>query len=205
MSQLLSSDMVSGAHDMGGTRGGGPVVAEVNEPVYHAPWEGRVYGMMRRLLAAGVFNLDQFRHAVERLPRTRYLQSTYYQRWLAALELLVHETGAEIHTPQLPESHAEPIFRAGDRVVTRDSGVPGHAGLPGHTRLPRYAGIKHGVVESVHGPFRLPDTRALGSSIDWEPVYTVVFEARELWGPTAEPNARVSVDLWQSYLGREDT
>jgi nitrile hydratase len=59
-------------------------------------------------------------------------------------------------------------------------------------------------VESVHGPFRLPDTRALGSSIDWEPVYTVVFEARELWGPKAEPNARVSVDLWQSYLGRED-
>jgi nitrile hydratase len=189
---------MSGAHDMGGTRGHGSVVAEIHEPVYHEPWEGRVYGMMRRLLAAGLFNLDQFRHAVERLPPTQYLQSSYYQRWLAALELLVRETGAVIRTPQLPESHAQPAFRPGDRVVTRDAGVPGH------TRLPRYAGVKHGVVESVHGPFRLPDTRALGSSIDWQPVYTVVFEARELWGPQADPNARVSVDLWQSYLGRED-
>lgn len=188
---------MSGVHDMGGTRGHGHVVVEVDEPVYHERWEGRVHGMMRRLLGAGLFNLDQFRHVVERLPAAQYLQFGYYQRWLAALERLVLEK-AEARMLPLPERHAGQTFRPGDRVVTRD------VQAPGHTRLPRYGGGKSGVVESVHGPFKLPDTHALLLSVDWEPVYTVVFEARELWGPKAERHARVSIDLWQSYLEREE-
>lgn len=78
--------------------------------------------MMRRLLAAGLFNLDQFRHAVERLPRTQYLQSTYYQRWLAALEVLVNETGAEVPRPKPPQSQIEPAFRRGDRAPAMATG-----------------------------------------------------------------------------------
>ena len=31
-------------------------------------------------------------------------------------------------------------------------------------------------------------------------VYTVRFDARELWGPRAEPNAVVHLDLWEPYL-----
>jgi nitrile hydratase len=57
---------VNGVHDMGGTHGHGAVAIEADEPVFHEPWEGRVYGMMRGMRAAGVFNLDQFRHARER-------------------------------------------------------------------------------------------------------------------------------------------
>ena len=39
--------------------------------------------------------------------------------------------------------------------------------------------------------------------MDWEPVYTVAFDARELWGAAAEQGASVRIDLWQSYLVRE--
>jgi nitrile hydratase len=184
------------AHDMGGTRRG-RVVVEQHEPVYHEQWEGRVHGMVRRLLAAGLFNLDQFRDAQERLPREVYLRSSYYERWLAALELLVKETGAVVPKETLRESRADAALKRGDRVVTK-KGDP-----PGHTRLPRYARGKRGVVESVHVASRLPDTNAQMLSIDWEPVYTVVFDARELWGREAEAKERVSIDLWQSYLERE--
>ena len=94
----------------------------------------------------------------------------------------------------VPERHRSAIFQPGDHVVTRNLNPVGH------TRLPRYARVKHGIVESVHGPFKLPDTNAHHVSLDWEPVYTVRFEGRELWGETAEPRQTVSIDLWQSYL-----
>ena len=74
----------------------------------------------------------------------------------------------------------------------------------GHTRLPGYARSRPGVVESVHGPFLLPDTNAHGLGRDREPVYTVVFPAGELWGDHAEPGESVSIDLWQSYLEKDE-
>jgi nitrile hydratase len=185
---------VNGVHDMGGTHGHGRIAIEKDEPVYHHPWEGRVYGMMRGLLRAGLFNLDEFRHAQERLPPAQYLRSTYYERWLAALELLVRETGGEVRREQPAERRAEPRFTPGDAVITRNINPPGH------TRLPRYARARRGVVQSVHTPSLLPDTHAHHRSLDWEPVYTVTFDARELWGDQAEPGVRVSIDLWQSYL-----
>jgi nitrile hydratase len=33
-----------------------------------------------------------------------------------------------------------------------------------------------------------------------QPLYTVRFTARELWGESAETNEMVSLNLWQSYL-----
>jgi nitrile hydratase len=185
---------MNGVHDMGGTHGHGAVVVEKDEPVFHEPWEGRVYGVMRGLLRSGLFNLDEFRHAQERLQPAQYLRSSYYERWLAALENLVKETGARVREESLTETRPEALFRPGDRVVAKNINPRGH------TRLPRYARGKHGVVESVHGPFKLPDTNAHHRSLDWEPVYTVVFHARELWGDQAEPRQRVSIDLSQSYL-----
>jgi nitrile hydratase len=55
-------------------------------------------------------------------------------------------------------------------------------------------------VDSVHGPYKLPDTNAHHQGLDWEPVYTVRFEARELWGDAAEPRTTIRIDLSQSYL-----
>jgi hypothetical protein len=179
---------------MGGTHGHGRVVVEQDEPVFHEPWEGRVYGLMRGMRAARLMNLDEHRHAQERLPPAQYLASGYYERWLTAMELLVRERAARPHDETLPERHAETRFEPGDRVVARNINPRGH------TRLPRYARGKRGVVESVHGPYLLPDTNAHYESLDWEPVYTVRFEAGELWGEDADPRLTVSIDLWQRYL-----
>ncbi len=185
---------VNGVHDMGGSRGHGMVVIEQDEPVFHHPWEGRVRGMMQQLIRAGVFNLDEFRHAQERLLPDEYLRSGYYERWLAAIELLIREKGLELQRKGLPETRAQPRFKPGDHVITKSLNPPGH------TRLPRYARAKRGVIESFCGPYLLPDTNAHQRSRDWEPVYTVVFSARELWGDQADMRQSVSIDLWQRYL-----
>src|SRR5215475_10614332 len=68
---------------MGGLHGFGSVEVEPDEPVFHAGWEARVFGMVQSLPAG---NLDAGRHGLERLDPVSYLQNGYYGRWLAALE-----------------------------------------------------------------------------------------------------------------------
>jgi nitrile hydratase len=86
---------MSRVHDMGGQTGFGPVpVAEDGGgPPFAADWEARVYALAAVLQRRGVFNDDELRDAIERLPPERYLGSSYYERWLAAIEMLVTEKG----------------------------------------------------------------------------------------------------------------
>jgi nitrile hydratase len=58
------------------------------------------------------------------------------------------------------------------------------------------------VIVHVARAFPLPDVVAHGLPPRTEPTYHVRFEARDLWGESAETNAAVVVDLWQSYLER---
>lgn len=89
---------------------------------------------------------------------------------------------------------AEPCFKPGDRVRTRNMNPTGH------NRLPRYAKGKAGVVEAVQGGFVFPDDNAHGRGENPQWVYTVVFTARELWGDEADASQTVSIDAWESYL-----
>ena len=87
-----------------------------------------------------------------------------------------------------------PRFKPGDRVVTRNMNPPGH------TRIPRYVRGKRGIIERVHGVFVYPDTNAHGGGEQPQPVYSVRFDARELWGPTALARDTLYIDLWEDYL-----
>ncbi len=69
-----------------------------------------------------------------------------------------------------------------------------------HTRLPRYVRGKHGVVERDHGVFAFPDTNAHGGGEKPQHVYSVRFDARELWGDAANANAHLYIDLWDDYI-----
>ena len=53
---------MNGVHDMGGLQDMGPVQHEKEEPVFHAAWEGRIYGINSSLRATGKWNLDAWRH-----------------------------------------------------------------------------------------------------------------------------------------------
>ena len=70
----------------------------------------------------------------------------------------------------------------------------------GHTRLPRYARGHAGTIERDQGVFPLPDTNAAFQGENPQHVYSVRFEARELWGDQAKPQDLVYLDLWDSYL-----
>ena len=84
---------MNGPHDLGGIDGCGPVVKEANEPVFHSPWEKRVFGMFPALMALRFFNLDELRHGMERMSFASYLTSSYYEHWLHSFETLLVEKG----------------------------------------------------------------------------------------------------------------
>lgn len=88
---------------------------------------------------------------------------------------------------------ADPRFAVGDRVRARA------VDPPHHTRVPRYARGQVGEVTEVQGIWPLADERAQGvAAARVEPVYTVRFAARDLWGT---PGGHwVQVELWESYL-----
>jgi nitrile hydratase beta subunit len=222
---------MDGIHDLGGMQGFGPVERERDEPVFHAPWEAAVLAMMRAGGGSGVFNIDEFRHAIERMRPADYLAATYYEKWLDGITRLYVEQGvvteAELDArreffaerPEAParaaldgplpervpfdpgwvhdvirKTGAEPRFAPGDPVVTRNIHPRGH------TRLPRYARGKRGLIHLVHGVHVFPDANAHGRGEQPQPLYSVRFPARELWGADAEPNQHVHLDLWESYL-----
>lgn len=85
-------------------------------------------------------------------------------------------------------------FPPGTRVRTRRSDPPHH------TRLPRYARGALGTVLEREGRSPLADDRARGLPAEDETVYTVRFEASELFG---EGDHGVMLALFESYLQEE--
>ena len=88
---------MSRIHDVGGMTGFPAVVEEADEPPFHADWEAHVFALNAALIRRGVYNLDEFRDAIERMPPQEYLAASYYERWFAAITTLLAEKGVATH------------------------------------------------------------------------------------------------------------
>jgi nitrile hydratase len=82
----------------------------------------------------------------------------------------------------------------GDKVRVRNLNPQGH------NRLPTYIKDKIGTVTFDHGVFVFPDTSAHRKGPKPQRVYTIVFTARELWGPSGHSADRMYVDVWDDYI-----
>jgi nitrile hydratase beta subunit len=215
---------MNGVHDMGGMDGFGPVIPEQNEPVFHADWERRMYALLVVARRAARANIDEFRHAIERIPPVRYLASSYYERWLAAAETLLVEHGVVTRKQLIAKQDAsiDPAWIANAVANRGPAPVKGKSGSKpprarfskgnrvrarnlnpaGHTRLPRYVRGKAGVIARDWGVFVFPDTNAHHAGTKPQHCYSVSFAAHELWGKSAKANIRdrVFIDLWEDYL-----
>jgi hypothetical protein len=98
---------MSRINDVGGMDGFPPIVEEPDEPRFHADWEAHVFALNGALIRRGVYNLDEFRDAQERLPVQEYLAASYYERWFAAITTLLREKGvATAEELAAPDEHA---------------------------------------------------------------------------------------------------
>ena len=112
---------MNGIHDLGGMHGLGPVVREENEPVFHEEWERRVFAVLNLTMAAGQYNVDELRHAIERMAPARYLESPYYEHWLHAAEDLLDAKGVVTQ---------EELARRAAENAKRSSAEPPRTGEP---------------------------------------------------------------------------
>ncbi len=84
---------MSRINDVGGMVGFPAIAEEPDEPAFHADWEAHVLALNAALIRRGVYNLDEFRDAIERMPPAEYLASSYYEKWLHAITTLCVEKG----------------------------------------------------------------------------------------------------------------
>lgn len=209
--------------DLGGQPGHGAVQPEPEGEFWHEAFEPKALALTLAMGATGEWNIDQSRAARETLPD--YAGLSYYRIWLAGLHKLLAERGlvaddelaaGQALYPARPLTRvltaaavpaalakgsatvrpaASPArFQVGDSVRTRND-IANH-----HTRLPGYTRGRHGRIERVHGAHVFADAHAqgLGEQPQW--LYTVVFEAAELWGDEATPGSQVAIDAWEPYL-----
>lgn len=218
---------MNGPHDVGGMMGFGPVRPEKQEPVFHHEWEKRALGISLCAAWLGKWNIDESRHAYERIHPAEYLRASYYEIWIRGLDILLLQNGVlseddlfgeQTMSPPSSSAIVEDVLRRDDVYMMLASGpseVP--AVMPpifavgdtvitknmnptGHTRLPRYARDKIGTIEKVQGSYIFADDRASGRGLTPQWVYTVVFTAQEVWGGDADPSVTLSIDAFESYL-----
>ncbi len=214
---------MNGPHDMGGFAGFGPVLHEADEPVWHAAWEPRAFALVLAMGMTGQWNIDEARHARERLPAMKYWRSSYYEMRHHALVLQLIELGLvtameeEAGRMAVPAKPVKRVAAAEMIPAILDAGGPAsrpsnraqgfgigetvrtrNINPQGHTRLPRYARGRAGEIVAVHGAHVFPDSNAHGLGEDPQWLYTVRFSARELWGKDTKD--AVCIDLWETYL-----
>ena len=129
---------MDGVHDLGGRQGFGPVVHSTDAAVFHEEWEKRINALYGVAVRAGLFNMDEYRHAIERMEPRHYMMASYYERTFTAVASLCVERGVcsagelsaaagfevplsrpsregRVADAQLPE------IRVGDRVRVKDN------------------------------------------------------------------------------------
>jgi nitrile hydratase len=214
---------MDGTHDLGGRQGFGPVPVEKGDAPFHYDWEWRMWALARAGIAHGI-TIDWFRHGLERMVPADYLSYRYFEKWCANYLMLLIDNGTvtfdEVlagHVEKPDESAQEktledvlkgnrgghisfetpvetqPRFAVGDTVTTKRL-------MPtDHTRLPGYARDAKGTVIAYRGAHALPDKGAHGIH-EGDHLYTVSFNARELWGAQASPRDTVMLELWECYF-----
>lgn len=215
---------------MGGRIGDGPVFPDDESvPIFSEEWHAKTLAVTLAVGALGQWNLDISRHSRERLAPKDYTRFSYYEKWMSALADLMVENGV-VTVDELasgrsngvspltekrfrPETVASAIASGGP--VDRDGPEPkyhigqlvktvrpaGNAIVQGgHTRLPAYSAGVQGKIIAVHGCHVFPDSNAHRLGENPQPLYSVSFNAVDLWGHAEHPKDEVILDLWEPYL-----
>ena len=194
-------------HDLGGKQGFGKIAFPAAPK--DETWEPLVRALWTLGVRKGLYNMDEYRHAIERMAPLHYLSAPYFERTLTAVATLLVEKGVvsaqelaamadggfPLARPLGPGRAAAPAqsFAIGERVRVKNEFTSGH------TRMPGYIRGKEGMVVAISPPYPFPDSAAHNLPETREPTYDVRFDSRELWPDAAEP-AQIHVGVFQSYL-----
>ena len=198
---------MDGMHDLGGKQGFGKIVHPVTP--HRETWEPLARALNAWGLKSKTYNMDEYRHAIERMTPVHYLSAPYFERMLTAAATLLVEKGI-VGADEL-------AARAGGAFPLAQPIGPGRRNAPaqsfavgqvvrvkneftaGHTRMPGYIRGKRGLVVGVSPLTPFPDASGHNMEVPEEPTYDVRFRSEELW-PDSSDRALVHVGVFQSYL-----
>jgi nitrile hydratase beta subunit len=198
---------MDGMHDLGGRQGFGKI--EYPARPYRETWEPALRAIWLLGVRNGTYNMDEYRHAIERMDPVQYLSAPYYERTLTAVATLLVEKG--VVTSQELEARAGGAFPLSRPISPGRQNTPTQAFAigdavrvkneftSGHTRMPGYIRGKAGTVVGIAPPTPFPDAAGHGMKAAAEPVYDVRFRSRDLW-PDSSDDALVHACMFQSYL-----
>ncbi|HKN40424.1 MAG TPA: nitrile hydratase subunit beta [Acidimicrobiia bacterium] len=204
---------------------------EGEEPVFYSDWERAVFAMLVPSLLAGInldefrHGIERM-HPAEYLSSRYYehwlytMEKNLIEKGVIDAKELEERTRYYLENPGAPlpaRQDAEQtrslleIMRAGVSTRMPKQGDPQFKpGQPvrvknyhpsGHTRLARYLRGKLGIVDRVYDSFVFPDTNSKLEGENPQHVYSVRFDAQEVWGPeTSEPAEMIYFDFWEPYL-----
>ena len=215
---------MDGIHDLGGKEGYGPVDVDEYEVPFHAPWEGRMWGISR-LARAPDWTIDWWRHVRELIDPVDYLTRPYFDSW-AQTHLAAFINSGIISLEEAVSGKAEPSVENNPKALGFDSALQEvrnqvvrfdrETEIPAafqigdavrmsltakgnHTRLPQYVRGMRGVIHAHHGAHLFPDLSAQGKEIP-QHLYSIEFAARDLWSEITSTRDKVYLDLWESYF-----
>jgi nitrile hydratase subunit beta len=130
---------VSRINDVGGMTGFPAIIEEPDEPPFHADWEAHVFALNGALIRRGVYNLDEFRDRMERLPPEEYLAAPYYEKWFRTITALLAEKGVAsagellggASAGDLPDGGSPGAHAGADDAGNGASGTGGTSGTEG--------------------------------------------------------------------------
>lgn len=204
---------------------------EGEEPNFYSEWEKAVFAMLVPALLAGInldefrHGIEKL-HPVDYLSSRYYehwlhtIEHGLLEKGVISAEELEQRTRHYLENPDAPlpqrddpeqvkmlldvlhagastrmETSEPPRFKPGDTVEVRNDHPSGH------TRAARYVRGHRGVVARVYDSFVFPDTNARRAGENPCHVYSVRFNAADIWGgQTSEPNEAIYFDLWEPYL-----
>jgi nitrile hydratase len=184
---------------------------DLSDLAFKEPWHPLALVFSGLGVRSGYYKLDAVRHAVERLDPRLYLTMNYYERLITANATLLVERGI-LKREELDNALGSPYplataIASGQEAVSQSPFEVGelvrvceesHAG---HTRIPRYIRGAVGRVIKANPAFDFPGMAGHGNDVIKEATYLVEFNSMELW-PDCVEEAKVVVDVWQTYLTR---
>ena len=201
---------MDGFHDLGGRQGFGKVTPEEKKEAFHEAWEIKISAISGKLVSRHVYNMDEYRYAIERMDPRHYVGAGYFERILTAVATLCIEKGLIKHEElnaaageYFPISHAKqhgrltpenlPDLKVGDKVVVKSEFVPGHI------RMPAYIRGKPGIIVGISPEYPFPDAAAHGLPTKKQRTFDVCFRSTDLW-PDGADEAEIHVGVFHAYL-----
>jgi nitrile hydratase len=207
---------MSSLHNLGGMQGFGPVWTVPEGTAFYSDAERRVFRLMMGLMAGGWCDTDGFRAEVEGLPVQTYARECFPVNYFLGMEKQLQERGLiqpgdleawikgvkpterPATPPRIMANGSEPpapaLFRVGDEVKIRSFDTQGH------NRLPNYLRGQTGTITAERGLTDLPDALAARAGRKPQPVYTVEFLARDVWGDPTASDDRLSAEIFQDFI-----